>query len=1552
MRRTRKQFWRRTVSTLLALLLAMQALPAALAADAAEETEEIAAGTTPETTPEEEGTESGEPQEPADAPEDMPGNDPLDDPEDTPQESAEDGRPSSGTPNGSTGMEAEDGNGGTDGENASNEESPEDGGAAVIEEGWNQEAGTAIQWKLENGTLTLRGTGATGDYAKKTDLPWADDIASITAVVVEDGITALGKRLFIGATSLTSVSLPDTLTEIGEGTIRQCAALTEIKIPSSVTSLGRVSFYGCLKLETFVWENDPSKTYEIGDQVFSGDVALTALTLPVVTKVNLNGTKGPFTGCTAEAPLWTKEDAITFAGTMAQCKALFEGENAGVPASASFTVTCSDGSYTFGDPGAEEPDPGENHDPVNPNNPYTGYVGDDITWTYDPETKTLTLEGTGETYTYPSSIPPWYNKKGDESDFQVNLTNVVIGEGITKLGDRLFINAKKLTDVTFPSTLTEIAQKAFMNCTSLVALDMSAAPLEILGGNMFNGCSKLESVIFPSTLEALGGKSFEKTNLAEITYMGTIDQYKALADSGRADDLKNDTILVSCTDGNYIYGKNVIGELTYTVINGVMTLSGTGAVPAGAGWVREAYGVHTLVLRSGVTEVGENAFRDFGSLKEVYYVGDETAWEAFRDRVQAGNDPLLDAAVTLAVSGDCGEAAAWSLSEDETVLTISGSGPMADYRSAKEAPWRYSADAVTTLRVESGVTTLGDYAFQNFRNLTDVRLPASLERVGTYTFTGCYALTEIHIPEGVRIIAAKAFSDAKNLKAVYLPASLEAVDMKAFNYDTAIKDVYYAGTQRQWDRLCQVRLTNSGKGNANLLNAALHCTGTPAKASAVFDDVTGGEPYADALDYLVEDGYLTGSRFNGDGAADLDMALEVLYRRAGEPGPYSGAADWGKRAGLAAGIAGESLTAGELCLVLARTAAYNGRHALTGETAEEQTAAALTWAEAWLDGAAADAALTRGQAAVILAAYLQDSAAKADRHDQIIASVRAALEVGGDGRMYILAPDLTETTKAAKTGDCTLIVFPNGETMMIDSGVSNSEENVLRMVRELGLKDLDYFVLTHPHTDHAGNALAVGNALYGSGGSIGTYYYSGYPAPDGKKTESAIAEFMESKGVAMDREVHAGQQWTIGGVTVDVLGPTEEEVNSGNTADEFVNNVSILLKMTYGSSTYLTGGDLYISQEQVIIERLGDTLQADVMKANHHGLYTSNSWEWLEAVSPLVMVTENDDVGSSVMAEAAPDLGIAYYSAGVDGDVLIVMDDARQYEVVTQYDTDLRRDYRGEIGLPPLPDEPDEPDTPDTPDEPDTPDTPDTPDVPDTPDTPDTPDMPDRPDWPDDFDDDYRPVSPVKPGGTQKPQPEQPGQPEQPEQPEPETPAPVYTDVAEHQWFAPAVSFVTERNLMVGTAPGRFEPEGRMTRAMMATVLHRLAGTPAVSGAAGFADVTAERWFADAVSWAADSGVVTGVGGGRFDPDGLVTREQMAVMLYRMAAYLGLDTAVQGGLSGFSDSGEASSWAEAALAWAVGADILQGEDGRLMPQGTASRAEIAAVLMRFDALKK
>lgn len=614
-----------------------------------------------------------------------------------------------------------------------------------------------------------------------------------------------------------------------------------------------------------------------------------------------------------------------------------------------------------------------------------------------------------------------------------------------------------------------------------------------------------------------------------------------------------------------------------------------------------------------------------------------------------------------------------------TALTISGSGPMTDYRGSSEVPWRGCAAAVTALVVEDGVTTLGDYAFYACENLSAVSLPGSLERIGTYAFGGCRALTSIVVPEGVRIIAAKAFSDASSLTSIQLPATLEAIDMKAFHYDTRLASVTYAGTARQWGR---IRLSSSGRGNANLLNARITCAGAAVTAAGTFSDITGGVWYEKALDELAEGGYLTGGAFRPDAPAGLELALSILYRRAGSPGAYGGASRWGERSGLTAGIPAGSLTAGDLYLVLARTAVHNGRLSLSGETVEEQRSAALAWAEENNLTAAGEAGrvLTRAEAAVILEGYLQSGLSTADRHGQIIAAVRRALRSKGDGRMYILAPDLSESAKAAKTGDCTLIVFPDGQTMMIDSGVSGSEEKVMNMVRELELARLDYFVLTHPHADHAGNALAVANYLYDNGGAVGAYYYSGYPAPEGRKTEADIADFMAARGVAADRAVHAGRRWNIGGVTVEALGPLEAEVNSGNTADEFVNNVSILLKMTYGSSTYLTGGDLYISQELLLIGRLGRRLRADIMKANHHGLYTSNSREWLRAVSPLVMVAENDDVGSSALAGAASGMGIAYYSAGVDGDVLITMDSARNYHITTQYDSDLRKGYTGPPG--------------------------------------------------------------------------------------------------------------------------------------------------------------------------------------------------------------------------------------------------------------------------------
>ena len=178
---------------------------------------------------------------------------------------------------------------------------------------------------------------------------------------------------------------------------------------------------------------------------------------------------------------------------------------------------------------------------------------------------------------------------------------------------------------------------------------------------------------------------------------------------------------------------------------------------------------------------------------------------------------------------------------------------------------------------------------------------------------------------------------------------------------------------------------------------------------------------------------------------------------------------------------------------------------------------------------------------------------------------------------------------------------------------------------------------------------------------------------------------------------------------------------------------------------------------------------------------------------------------------------------------------------------------------------------------------------------------------------------------------------------EPETPTLPFTDVAEGDWYHDAVAYCWENGIMDGTSGTAFAPNMTLTRAMMAQVLYNLADGTA-STAAGFPDVAATAWYADAVNWAAANGYVTGYDNGSYGPEDNLTREQLAVILYRYAG----SPAPAGSLDGFADAASASDYAVDALRWAVGEGLLTGKDGgRLDPTGTASRAELAQILARF-----
>lgn len=177
-----------------------------------------------------------------------------------------------------------------------------------------------------------------------------------------------------------------------------------------------------------------------------------------------------------------------------------------------------------------------------------------------------------------------------------------------------------------------------------------------------------------------------------------------------------------------------------------------------------------------------------------------------------------------------------------------------------------------------------------------------------------------------------------------------------------------------------------------------------------------------------------------------------------------------------------------------------------------------------------------------------------------------------------------------------------------------------------------------------------------------------------------------------------------------------------------------------------------------------------------------------------------------------------------------------------------------------------------------------------------------------------------------------------------------FGDVAAGDWYHGSVGFVTARGLFTGTSESDFTPDGTMTRAMLVTVLNRLAAAGQdkyvfeAESPASFSDVPEGTWYTEAVKWAGGAGLVGGVGGGRFDPDGKITREQMAVILYRFAG----QPALTAGQLEFTDAGEASDGTFDALVWATAEGLLSGKgDHRLDPRGSATRAEVAAILQRF-----
>ncbi|MDO5417579.1 MAG: MBL fold metallo-hydrolase [Lachnospiraceae bacterium] len=284
----------------------------------------------------------------------------------------------------------------------------------------------------------------------------------------------------------------------------------------------------------------------------------------------------------------------------------------------------------------------------------------------------------------------------------------------------------------------------------------------------------------------------------------------------------------------------------------------------------------------------------------------------------------------------------------------------------------------------------------------------------------------------------------------------------------------------------------------------------------------------------------------------------------------------------------------------------------------------------------------------------------ADRYGEIID------RSGDEGKLTVCFFDLEVGPDAKdKSGDAAVLISPDGKVMLLDAGHPDAGGIVVRTLKDMGIEKIDYLVASHPHIDHIGGVPEVlenfpVEKAYRSYLTYTTQTYQNY------------VEALETHEIDTE-SLKTGDSFSFGSqVQVEVLGPEEEIVYPDGfpeNSTQFINDHSLVLKFTYGESTALFCGDLYRSAEREYLEKYGDKLQADLVKANHHGKDTSNSKKWIKTVHAKVVGAMGDEVGSMNVYNDYVKEGAEYHMTVNDGFIKIRMDDAGNYEVIDQKDS-------------------------------------------------------------------------------------------------------------------------------------------------------------------------------------------------------------------------------------------------------------------------------------------
>ena len=705
--------------------------------------------------------------------------------------------------------------------------------------------GTKLNWILyADGELVISGSGAMTNWSSSSNVPWYSMREKINSVTVEEGVTSIGKYAFYNCQEITKATIPESVTDIGNYAFMYCYGIKELTMPvSAKIANSYTAFSGCYSIEKLTLTAGTGVMQNYSTSSSSSSYTYYQYTPWYESRARLN-----------EIII---EDGVTSIGNNAFYEA-YGAESVRIPAgvtsigNSAFKSTYGDLTDVYYNSTEEEWNRisiGSDNELLTSATLHTATAsdtcGDNLNWVlYDTGRLEITGTGAMTSWTSASEIP-WY-------DYRTEINEIIIGEGVTSIGEYAFFSCTANKSVNIPESVTSIEAGAFGNSRNITGVHYASDKSDwdkITKGGTNNALNYAEY-------------SYGRVVIVDSGWFGEFHEWELHTDGelymvgeGGMSNLasaehypwnKHKDKVTSVTidyNPNLIDDIRVIGDYAF---EGFVNLKSvdfrTDLTRIGKSAFEGCSSLESITLPDSLKEIDENAFADCSSVKSVNYTGTYEQWNKIT--VKSGNSALFNIMIFDSDSerpyytpGVCGESLEWVLYTDGE-LVVTGTGAMTDWSSSK-APWYSYKSDIKTVNIASGVTTIGDYAFIFCSNLTGIIMPDSIITIGEGAFLGCDSLTDIAIPDSVTSIANYAFESCSNLTRitignsvttigdcvfnscynlarVIIPGSVSVIGFAAFNECYALTDVCYNSTEEDWSKIY------IGSYNEPLYDATIH----------------------------------------------------------------------------------------------------------------------------------------------------------------------------------------------------------------------------------------------------------------------------------------------------------------------------------------------------------------------------------------------------------------------------------------------------------------------------------------------------------------------------------------------------------------------------------------------------------------------------------------------------------------------------------------------------------------------------------------------------------